>query len=500
MSNVTTTLFQQYLQVTSTNNLFNDYKDRWQFYLESYMGGSEYRNAGHLMRYQMETNKEYGARLASTPLDNHCKSVISVYTSFLFRQNPKRELDVLRSIDPMLEDFLYDADREGRSLDAFMKEVSIWANVFGHCYVLVSKPNLGAVTRADEIEMGVRPYVSLITPLTVMEWNWSRNSLGAYELDYLKYKEDVNGDVSVIKKWTRETITTYIVDDAQKQINEEIVEVNGLGMIPVVQVYASRSPVRGIGQSAISDIADQQKAIYNELSEIEQLIRLQNHPALVKTPDVEAGAGAGAIIQMPENLDAGLKPYLLEPSGNGLSSIYASIAARINSIDKMANIGAIRTNESREISGVAMRTEFELLNAKLSELADNLELAEEHIWKFYSAYLGTYWDGEIEYPGSFNIQDEESEIAKLKMARDTATDPRVFELIDYKLVALLGEDPSIMLPNLVSEGTQALPEAPAFQPHVMYDPVTGDEKIARTEDEHIALMNQGYIHKENHNE
>jgi len=496
MSNVTTTLFQQYLQVTSTNNLFNDYKDRWQFYLESYMGGSEYRGAGHLTRYQLETDREYAQRIANTPLDNHCKSVISVYTSFLFRDKPNRELDVLRAVDPMLEDFLYDADREGRSLDAFMKEASIWANVFGHCYILVSKPNLGAVTRADEIALGVRPYVSLITPLTVMDWNWSRGALGNYELDYLKYKEDVNGDISVIKKWTRDSITTYTVNDADKKVNEEIVEVNGLGFIPVVQVYASRSPVRFIGQSAISDIADQQKAIYNEYSEIEQLIRLQNHPALVNTPDVEAGAGAGAIIQMPENLDPGLKPYLLEPAGNGLDSIYASIANRVAAIDKMANTGAIRTNESRDISGVAMRTEFELLNAKLSELADNLELAEEQMWEIYCAYLGIGWDGDVEYPGSFNIQDEESEIAKLKMAKETATDPRVLNLIDHELVELLGEDPEVILPSGEYLPANQLPAEPPFKPHEMYNPITGDKKIARTEDEHIALMNEGYIHEE----
>ena len=496
MSNATTSLFQQYLQVTSTNNLFNDYKDRWQFYLESYMGGSEYRSAGHLVRYQLETDREYSQRILNTPLDNHCKSVISVYTSFLFRQHPERELDVLKSVDPMLEDFLYDADREGRSLNAFMKEVSIWANVFGHCYILVSKPNVGAVTRADEIAMGVRPYVSLITPLTVMDWNWTRTPMGSYELDYLKYKEDVNGDISVIKKWTRDTITTYTVDDANKRVNDEVVELNGLGFIPVVQVYASRSPVRGIGQSAISDIADQQKAIYNEYSEIEQLIRLQNHPALVKTPDVEAGAGAGAIIQMPENMDPGLKPYLLEPAGNGLDSIYASISNRVAAIDKMANTGAIRTNESRDISGVAMRTEFELLNAKLSELADNLELAEEQMWEIYSAYLGMGWDGEIEYPGSFNIQDEESEMAKLKLAKDTATDPRVLQLIDYKLVEALGEEGDIILADLMAEGSSDLPAEPPFEPHEMKNPITGDEKIARTEAEHIALMNEGYIHEE----
>ena len=70
---------EQYLNITSSNYLYNDYKTRWQFYLESYLGGAEYRQAGHLVRYQLETAREYAARLDSTPYDNHCKSVISTY-------------------------------------------------------------------------------------------------------------------------------------------------------------------------------------------------------------------------------------------------------------------------------------------------------------------------------------------------------------------------------------------------------------------------------------
>lgn len=489
------TLLQQYLQVISGNNLHNTYRDRWQFYLESYMGGEEYRQAGHLVKYQLETEREYQERLRSTPLDNHCKSVISTYISFLFRKEPDRDLEQLEYADPMLPSFLEDADLEGRSLDNFMKEVAIWANVFGHCWIIVTKPSIGAVTMADELASGVRPYVNLVTPLTVIDWQWKRSPTGYYELVYLKYVEESSEKLATYKEWTKETITTTVVNHDQKIVQEELIEVNGLGIIPAVQAYASRSPVRGIGVSAISDIADQQRAIYNEYSEVEQLVRLQNHPALVKTPDVEASAGAGAIISMPDNLDPGLKPYLLEPAGNGLSSIYASIANRIASIDKMANTGAVRATESRSMSGVAMRTEFELLNAKLSEIASNIELAEEQMWQFYSMYQGTTWEGTIEYPGSFNIQDDQAEFAKLLTAKQCATDPRVIQLIDHEVVELLGEDPKLILPEGEYGNLDQLPEAVPFEPHIMVDPATGQEYIASSEQEHQAYAALGYVHK-----
>jgi hypothetical protein len=211
-------------------------------------------------------------------------------------------------------------------------------------------------------------------------------------------------------------------------------------LIPAVLCYNARSTVRGVGVSAITDIADACKFIYNATSEVDQSIRLDSHPSLVKTPETQAGVGAGAIIHMPDNLDPGLKPYVLDFAGANVESIYKAINHSIETIDKMANTGGVRATESRTMSGVAMETEFQLLNARLSEMADNLELCEEGIWRLWSMYQGTSYDMDIDYPGSFNIRDTKNEIAQLKTARETATDPRVFRIIDEKLLQSLGEE------------------------------------------------------------
>jgi hypothetical protein len=83
-----------------------------------------------------------------------------------------------------------------------MKDAATWSAVFGHCWIMLAKPDVGAVTRADEMAMGVRPYVSLLTPMVVLDWEWKRDVTGRYQLGYLKYVEDINGDVRVIKEWT----------------------------------------------------------------------------------------------------------------------------------------------------------------------------------------------------------------------------------------------------------------------------------------------------------
>ncbi len=412
-------------RVLSGNATYDTYKDNWQYLLESYIGGEEYRRAEHLVKYQLETTAEYRARLRTTPLENHCASVVSVYNSFLFRTPPIRDLGSLQNLSET-EEFLKDADFDGRSLDSFMKDVSTWSSVFGHCWVIVSKPSIGASTRAEEVEQGVRPYLSVLTPMVVLDWEWRRLPSGRFELSYLKYLEDVNRSVHTVKEWTSEAIYTTVVDVDNDVVQNEYEEVNELGKIPAVCVYNKKSVQKGVGISDIADIADAQRFIYNATSEIDQSIRLDSHPSLVKTPETNAGIGAGSIVHMPDNLDPGLKPYILEFSGASVDKILSSINHTIDSIDKMANTGAVRATESRTMSGVAMETEFQLLNAKLSEKADHLELAEEQIWKLYSDYLGTEWNGEIDYPGSFNIRDTSSEITQLKTAAETSpNDPQI---------------------------------------------------------------------------
>jgi hypothetical protein len=485
------TMMQQYMDAVSTNMLYQRNQESWEFLLNSYMGGEEYKRAGYLTRYVNETDGEYAGRLNTTFVENHCKSVISTYVSFLFREQPERDLGLLE-YDLMVRDFLEDADLDGRSFDAFMKEVSVWASVFGHCWIMMAKPNVGAATLGEEMALGVRPYVTLLTPLTVMDWEWSRDAMGRFELSYLKYTEEVNDTFTTIKEWTKQTITTKVVNHEAKKVDSEVIEINGLGKIPAVLAYNHRSPVRGIGVSDIADIAGAQKYIYNMTSEVEQSIRINGHPALVKTVGTEAAAGAGAIVTMEDNMDPGLKPYMLSVSTD-VNQIYQAIEHTTEAIDKMANTGSIRSTEARRLSGVAQEQEFQLLNAKLSEKADNLELVEEQLWQLWCEYQGKIWDGVIEYPGSFNIKDNMGEVEKLARAKDAATDPRVLQWIDHELLEALDGEADMITPEVYNP--EEIPTEKPFEPHYMIDPDSGKKYIARTEAEHIAYAELGYVHE-----
>jgi hypothetical protein len=493
------TLLDDYTALSSTHWLYMRNRDRWQFLYESYIGGDEYRRAGHLTKYVLETENEYYSRLKNTPLDNHAQSVIQTYISFLFRQSPEREFNDWEGQEDV-ESFLRDADTEGRSFDAFMKQVSIWTSVFGHSWVIMTKPNFDLVTQAQEQAQGVRPYVNLISPLVASDWRWERNLNGKYQLAYFKYVEEVVDKITVVKEWTKETIKTWIMDDTKKEAYLQTEEVNMLGMIPAVLVYNQRGITKDIGVSDISDISDLQRQIYNYHSENYDSIRLDGHPSLVAPASAQLGSGAGAIIQIDEGMDPGLRPYYLEHSGNGVSNIHSSIDKLVEAIDRISFTGGVRSTVKKIQSGIAMEVEFNLLSAKLSEKADNLELAEEQLWQLFGLYQNRLWMGEIKYPDSFSIRDDEREFAQLVQAKSAATDPRVLAVIDHEIIELLGEDGDLIMPEMVTlkDGSQVPYDSaePFEEPEELYNPATGESGWVVDFQSKREAMLAGWIEKE----
>ena len=412
--------------------------ETWQFLIDSYLGGKNFRDGKYLTNYAMESQEDYESRLDSTPYDNHVKAIVNIYNSFLFREPPEREMGSLEN-DPALDAFMKDCDLDGRSFSAVMRDISTYANVYGHTWVILDKPPTNAYTRAEELNQGIRPYISIITPENVLDWRYERAISGYYELVYLKIYEGHHDGIDTIRIYKPDTVEVWEMGNTEPNMKMEMP--NQLGRIPAVCVYGQRSPVRGVGVSLVGDVASMARAIYNELSEIEQVGRLTNHPSLVKTADTQAAAGAGSIIQMPHDMDPQLKPYLLQPTGSSLDGFLKSLEQKVQSIDRMAHMGGIRSIETRRLSGVALATEFQLLNASLAALADNLEHAEEQIWRLYAQWQGMVWDGEVNYPDSFNIQDKYNDMNMLKLAKDAG--PRsdiLHKVIEEEMLKILVDE------------------------------------------------------------
>jgi hypothetical protein len=423
---------------------------RWKFLQRSYLGGAQFKLGKYLTRYVFESDSDYIQRLSNTPVDNHCKSIIHIYNSFLFRNEPKRDFGFLEGT-PEINNFLEDADMEGRTWESFMRDVNIQSSIYGHCVVLIDRPETMAGTRAEELDQDIRPFATIFSPENVLDWEWERLSSGHYRLKFIRLLEQEERTVAnttkyYVRTWTNDSITLETVEGKIGGIRETIsTKPNPLGTIPATWVYSQRTPVRGIGSGDIESIAEQQLSLFNMSAEAEQLIRLTNHPTLVKTSETEASAGAGAIITMPNELDPNLKPFILQPSGQNLEAILSTMRETIKSIDRMAMLGSIRAIETRQMSGIAMQTEYTTLDARLSEKAKNLEVAEEQIWRNFAKWQGQVWTGNIKYPTSFNVRDKNMDMDILKKVSETVknltgTDPEAQRLVKDKIKEIIAKD------------------------------------------------------------
>ena len=434
---------REFLQ--SKHDLWHSNISNWEFYIRSYLGGNDYKNGYYLHRYVLESPEDYEQRIRHTPLDNHCKNVVQIYTSFLWRVPPTRDYGSLDG-DLQLQSFIQDADLDGRAFNTVMREVQMNASIYGNCWVIVDKPQSNANTRAEELAQDIRPYISIYTPENVVNWNYARSSSGRFYLDLLVIVEDINSERAIVKVFTEETISTYEVEEYDKDYTEgdsKLLEEipNPLGVIPAVNVFNLRGNKRPIGISDLADVAFLQQSIYNDYSEKEQLIRLANHPSLVKTPNVEASAGAGAIIEIPEDLDSALKPYIIQPSGQNLDGIMKCIQNKVDAIDRITHMGSVRATGSQIASGIALQTEFQLLNARLSEKADYLENSEEQIWSLFARWQDKEWDGKVNYPDTFDIRDWANDLQYLQMAKASGIKSETFNKeIDKQIAETVIDD------------------------------------------------------------
>jgi hypothetical protein len=154
-----------------------------------------------------------------------------------------------------------------------------------------------------------------------------------------------------------------------------------------------------------------------------------------------------------------LNPFYLQTNGSNVAEIRSTINQLVESIDSMANTGSIRGVKSAQMSsGVAMETEFQLLNARLAEKADALELAEEQIWRLFGIYQGVDFMGYIKYPDSFSMRDVQREYNELNSAKTAASTPETLALVDYRVRELL-DDPNLPAEPATHLSGQGLNEA-----------------------------------------
>ncbi|MCH7619178.1 MAG: hypothetical protein IH880_05355 [Candidatus Marinimicrobia bacterium] len=403
-------------------------KGLWDFFWESYEGGSGYIEGGNLIRHPREDTTVYNRRKERAYFVNYCGAIIDTYIAHLNKQAPV--VDVPKPAGAWAA-FAKDVNRRSDSLSEFRREVQAAAMTLGQTFIVVDKPDSGALSLAEEIESGT-PFFMHYYPWDVVDWDLDEFGK-PYWVKLLETDRSVpsspfqkgRGSRTLYKIWFRDSWT--MIDSDGKVVNSGE---NPLGEVPIVPVLNRKkksNPMQGI--SALNDIAYLNKRIFNLGSLIDQFAFNAAFPML-RNPQVPGGESGDVsvsertVFEFPDT--ASYPPEWMSPPTEPLKFLSEEIASTVKEIQRLARLEAgFDLKQSQPQSGVSKAFDWLSTSTVLAEKADNFEEAERN-----AVRLWLKWQGmsdaifTVDYPDEFDMKSLEKEIedaVKLKSLQISPT-------------------------------------------------------------------------------
>jgi hypothetical protein len=439
---------------------YDDRLEHWEFLRVCYDGGREWFDQ-NLFQYWKEGEEEYEARKSRAYRFNHSREVVDLVNKYLFRTQIARGVD---NVPQSVIRFWMQTTKDGMDIDYFMRNVSKQASIMGRVYIVVDSTNqiAGPISVADARRAGIRNFAYIVNPIDAVDMSFDENDELNWILIRETYRDDSDfenssGDVEErLRLWTRTGWVLYQLSE-YKQGDEVPVDVivtevdsyrytvtklgegtHGLGRVPVIVHDHVEHYSDYYAPSLINDIAYQDRAVANYLSNLDAIIQDQTFsqlaiPAQALMPGEEEQT-KNKLIEMGTkriflyNAEAGVAPEFLSPDPKQVDVIITAIRQVINEIYHSVGMAGERTKQDNSMgidnsSGVAKAYDFERINALLSTKAHSLESAEQEIVE-----LVMMWNGDtvasdtdrskwVKYSDTFDVRglvDEFDMAAKLQ--------------------------------------------------------------------------------------
>jgi hypothetical protein len=416
----------------ATHPLYKQHLTEWQFLLACYEGVQAMLAQGLLYQNERESKKNWDRRCKEAYTFNYSRSVIDLFNFYQFKAPIRRQLGSLGDQQDWV-DFETDCDRDGDNLDNFMMEQSKLADIHGHIGIFVDRPKANSptgefVTAADAA--GQYPYLCAYLPQNILDWEFERDyGTGNRLLTYLKLLDDEG----YYRLWYLDHWEVWELPVDEKGVeagDPNLVDSgpNPLGEIPFVWLYCEKSSQREIGRSDIRDIARIDASIMRNLSQAEEIISYSAFP-MMRKPFREPGqsesgddVGVTAVLGFDPAHPESKPDWLSSECGPPLDAITAFIMKKIEEIYRASNAGGLAATEieGQAKSGVALRTEFQLLNGKLIRKSENVVKAERQLIYFFCLWKQQpelMDDVMVERPRTFEIEDLATDLNNVLTAK-----------------------------------------------------------------------------------
>ena len=395
------------------------FEPEWAFNSLCYESGEDFiKNV--LIRHPRESSENWRARVADGYSFNYGEAIVDLFNFYLFEKPIVRELGAIKNLDQWLM-FEKDCDLDGTDYDRKMNTGQKLASVTGAIGVLVNKytPEGQNITESQEIDLGIYPYIAYYSLPNVMDWTWGQDPIsGRPRLEYLKLNE---GDgrylllyIGHYEVWeiSESTKDTKLVSSGEMPIDE----------IPFMWLQnLERLGVKNIGKSDLKGISEIIASIIRNLSCGEEIIKYAGFPMMRKPMQTEEEAakantndivGHRAVIEFDPQLGKDGKPDWLE------SAVKEPIEAILDWIDRkgdeiyrikhLSGVHGQRRSNNEVASGLALRYEFQQLNAVLKEKCAYLietDLNVIRLWLKWQDRLDLFNDVKVSRSDEYAVED-----------------------------------------------------------------------------------------------
>jgi len=516
-------------ELRRTNTKYQDRASSWKLFLSIYKGVDSLLKNGYIPKHEREPQSAYERRIKELYSFGYSKSVVKILTFHLFNKPPiGRQLKALES-NKIWEMFFRDSNLQGDHYDLVLRHISLYASILGHMGVLVDKGQGFYQTKKEQKDAKIYPYIASYQPPAILDWEWGINENKRPVLKMVKLLDD-DGTYRI---WTEQEWGTFIIEksttnagsNTNPNIGVPVVNINGpgperkvsigMGMEQVKPVASGINPLKEvpffwfynlktednfIGESDIEDIARTDLSVIKNTSQIEEIINFAAFPMMLKPrlpadpsksqQSVQEDEVSVQIIQEYDPEYPESKPEWMKPEvESAVRAILDTISKKVQEIYRAANIGGITSTEvsTQAKSGVALKTEFQMLNSNLVSKAINLEKAENKILEFFLKWE-MLWDelkNEVHFGRSknFDVQEISVDLANALTAKTVVMSDTFNALLQKQtarqVLPSMSEDEQMVIDKEIEQSIQKKSE------------VTVTEQMDQEDPETQAIMDKG---------
>lgn len=407
----------------------------WNFLESTYEGGREWF-LEHIFKFVKEGDVEFAERIKRAYRFNHTKQVVDQVDKYLFKMGISRKVD---DAPDALKEFWKKSTLSGLDIDIYAKRQSNSSSKFGRVWVVVDSNYDGdtITSVADAKKSSKQIYSYIVRPQDMLDMSYDEMGVLNWCLVREFYRDDADPLNSGRKEherfrlWTRNewVLIECEVRRGKKRYYIADTGEHNLGEVPVTPCDHVFSEEMYEAAGLIDDIAYQDRAVANYLSNLDAIIQDQTFSQLAMPAQglLPGEDGYDKLITMSTkrvftyNGEGGQKPFYLSPDPKQAELILGAIGKIINEIYHSVGLTGERTQEDNgggvdNASGVAKSYDFERVNSLLAAKAQSLQKTERAVARLVCLYAGikdVSVDELIVYPTDFDVRSvyDEFEIA-----------------------------------------------------------------------------------------